>query len=133
MVIATGPFQRPSIPQSSVDIPQSIFQVHSSNYRSPDQLPLGAVLMSAQALRAVKLPTNLMNAEGESIFQWASTAGTATVSWERLRLVATWTLGRRDRRADSLPSPQRKSAPVPLLTGVNGGYDVDLRRMASQG
>ena len=36
VVIATGPFQRPSIPQSSVDVPQSIFQVHSSNYRSPD-------------------------------------------------------------------------------------------------
>ena len=42
-------------------------------------------------------------------------------------------MGAWDRRADSLPSPREKYAPVPLLTGVNGGYDVDLRRMASQG
>lgn len=41
-------------------------------------------------------------------------------------------MGAWDRRADSL-SPAEKNAPVPLLTGVDGGYDVNLRRMAAQG
>jgi putative flavoprotein involved in K+ transport len=45
VVIATGPFQRPAIPQTNIDIPNSIFQVHSNNYRNPDQLPPGAVLV----------------------------------------------------------------------------------------
>ncbi len=34
---------------------------------------------------------------------------------------------------DMLPSLEAKNWPLPLLTGVNGGHDLDLRRMAADG
>ena len=45
VVVATGPFQRPSVPVCSTAFPSHIFQVHASRYLSPDQLPDGAVLV----------------------------------------------------------------------------------------
>ena len=32
-----------------------------------------------------------------------------------------------------LPSPAAKFAPLPVVTGVKGGYDINLRRMAADG
>ena len=42
-------------------------------------------------------------------------------------------MGILDQTLDTLPSPEAKNWPLPLLTGVNGGYDLDLRRMAAGG
>ena len=42
-------------------------------------------------------------------------------------------MGRLDNTVDMLPSPAEKNAPLPLFTGVKGGYDIDLRRMAADG
>ena len=44
VVIATGPYQRPVIPELLRDHP-GLFQVHASRYRDPSQLPSGAVLI----------------------------------------------------------------------------------------
>lgn len=44
VVVATGPYQRPAIPPL-LPRERSIFQVHASGYRNPDQLPDGAVLV----------------------------------------------------------------------------------------
>src|SRR5262249_23061503 len=45
VVVATGPFQRPMIPAAGKDLPGSIYHVHASRYRGPDELPPGAVLV----------------------------------------------------------------------------------------
>src|SRR5262249_21064911 len=45
VVVATGPFQRPSVPALSCALPPGLSQVHASRYRNPDQLPAGAVLI----------------------------------------------------------------------------------------
>ncbi len=133
VVIATGPWQSPAIPQTNIDVPKSIFQVHSSNYRNPDQLPLGAVLIVGAGASGCQIADEL-NESGRRVYLSVGQhrrvprryRGRDYVWWR-------WTMGAWERRADSLPSPREKYAPVPLLTGVNGGYDVDLRRMASQG
>ena len=39
VVLATGPFQRPSIPAYSASLPSEVMQIHSRDYRSPQQLP----------------------------------------------------------------------------------------------
>ena len=44
VVVATGPYQRPAIP-ALLDDSSGIFQVHASQYKNPDQLPSGAVLV----------------------------------------------------------------------------------------
>jgi putative flavoprotein involved in K+ transport len=46
VVVAAGPYYTPRIPgfASQLD-PPTVHQIHSSSYRSPDQLPAGAVLV----------------------------------------------------------------------------------------
>ncbi len=45
VVVATGPFQKPVIPKVKGIDSKRIFQIHSSEYRRPSQLPKGSVLV----------------------------------------------------------------------------------------
>lgn len=45
VIVATGPFQRPRVPDLASHLPRSIHQIHSSEYRSPYDLPAGSVLV----------------------------------------------------------------------------------------
>lgn len=45
VVIATGLFQKPKIPAFSAEFPAGITQLHSSEYRNPEVLPDGGVLV----------------------------------------------------------------------------------------
>src|SRR5262245_34269861 len=59
VVIATGPYQRASIPTMSSDVPKNIFQVHSSAYRNPNQLPQGAVLVVGSGASGCQIADDL--------------------------------------------------------------------------
>jgi putative flavoprotein involved in K+ transport len=45
VVIATGPFQRPRVPPIAAGLDPSVRQLHSSDYRSPADVPTGPVLV----------------------------------------------------------------------------------------
>ena len=45
VIVATGPFQRPRVPAIGAELPRSIHQIHSSDYRNPFDLPSGDVLV----------------------------------------------------------------------------------------
>jgi putative flavoprotein involved in K+ transport len=45
VVVATGPFQVPSVPAPAADLSGDVVQMHSSRYRSPADLPAGTVLV----------------------------------------------------------------------------------------
>ncbi|MBE7106734.1 oxidoreductase [Bacillus cereus] len=45
VIIATGGFQQPFIPSFSQHLSSHIFQIHSSQYKSPSQVPKGKVLV----------------------------------------------------------------------------------------
>ena len=45
VVVATGPFQTPFIPQIASDFDASVVQLHSVDYRNPDSVPNGKVLV----------------------------------------------------------------------------------------
>ena len=45
VVVATGPFQLPSTPAMAADLADDVVQIHSSDYRSPADLPAGTVLV----------------------------------------------------------------------------------------
>jgi putative flavoprotein involved in K+ transport len=98
VVVATGPFQVPFVPPSAAELDQSVFQIHSSNYRNPAQLPEGHVLVVgggnsgfqiAEELvttrkvdlsvgkRVPSLPQRLL---GRDLFWWLSGVGFMNVS-----------------------------------------------------
>jgi putative flavoprotein involved in K+ transport len=45
VVVATGPFQTPSVPPVAAELSADVVQLHSSAYRNPDQLPTGDVVV----------------------------------------------------------------------------------------
>jgi putative flavoprotein involved in K+ transport len=49
VVVATGAFQQPFIPPVAAALPADVHQVHSIDYRRPEQLPTGRVLVVGAA------------------------------------------------------------------------------------
>ena len=45
VVVATGPFQAPRVPAFASDLAPEVFQVHSTGYRRPEEVPEGTVLV----------------------------------------------------------------------------------------
>jgi putative flavoprotein involved in K+ transport len=45
VVVATGPFQTPQVPGFAAELAPEVFQVHSTGYRRPSDVPRGTVLV----------------------------------------------------------------------------------------
>jgi putative flavoprotein involved in K+ transport len=131
VVVATGPFQRPRIPQFSEGVASTVLQTDPTRYRCPEDLPDGAVLVVGSGASGCQIGDELLRA-GRSVF----------LSVSRHRRVprrfrgkdVTWWLdrmGRFDQTIDSFPG--RQWPPSVVVTGVNGGYDVNVRQMATDG
>jgi putative flavoprotein involved in K+ transport len=45
VVVATGPFQTPSVPKLAERLADNVFQTHAVGYRRPDEVPQGPVLV----------------------------------------------------------------------------------------
>ncbi len=62
VVLATGPFQRARVPAASADLPETVYQVHSADYRRPDLLPEGAVLIVGSGASGAQIAEDLLAA-----------------------------------------------------------------------
>jgi len=131
-VIATGPYQRAAIPSMSSAVPKNIFQVHSSAYRNPNQLPPGTVLVVGSGASGCQIADDLQQS-GRQVYLSVGHHNRVPRRY-RGKDFAYWgaTLKRAEQIVDTVPLNLRKGAEV-LLTGANGGYDVDLRSMAARG
>ena len=59
VIVATGPFQTPSIPAVSSRLSGEIVQLHSSGYRNPSQLPDGPALVVGAANSGAQIAMEL--------------------------------------------------------------------------
>jgi putative flavoprotein involved in K+ transport len=133
VVVATGPFQEPVIPSFGDAIPADVCQVHTRDYRNPSQLPPGAVLIVGGGASGYQIAEELL-AGGRTTYlsvgrHWRVPRRYRghDFTWWR-KLMGAW-----DQTVGSLPSPAAKRGSGPLVTGANGGYDVDFRRFAGDG
>lgn len=131
IVIATGPFHRPRIPEVAVAVPASILQTDATRYRNPDALPDGAVLVVGSGASGTQIADELLEA-GRRVFLAVGRyrrvprrfRGHDSFSW------LEW-LGRFDQPIDTFPDRQYPVTTV--FSGVNGGYDIDVRASAEAG
>ena len=133
VVLATGGYQEPAIPNISAGFSSKVFQIHSNRYRNPDQLPPGAVLVVGSGSSGCQIAEDL-NWGGRKVYLSVGHHRRVPRRY-RGRDHRFWSqsMGRLDATVDMLSSPAAKNAPEPLFTGVKGGYDIDMRRMAADG
>jgi putative flavoprotein involved in K+ transport len=133
VVIATGPFHVPAIPTCSTEVPQTITQLHTSAYRNPHQLPAGAVLVVGSGNSGAQIAEELVTA-GRRVYLSTGHVRHAPRRYRGHDLMWWFVqLGVLDRTTDQVTSPDVRNAPPPMLTGVGGGHDLNLHRLADRG
>ena len=133
VVIATGPFHVPHIPACSAMVPDELFQVHTSGYRNPKQLPRGATLIVGAGNSGAQVAEELCRS-GRKVYLSLGRFRRAPRRY-RGRDLLGWLIdmGTLDRRTEDLPTPEAKEVPPPSLTGTLGGHDLDLHALARDG
>lgn len=131
VVLATGPFQRPMVPAIAHDLPPTIEQTDPTRYRAPDALADGAVLVVGSGASGCQIADEL-NRAGRTVYLSVSRHRRVPRRF-RGRDVYWWLerLGRFAQTIDGFPG--REWPPSTVVTGVDGGYDVDVRAMARDG
>lgn len=131
VVVATGPFQAPKIPSLSRDLPPDLVQLHARDYRNPDQLPPGAVLVVGSGASGTQIADEL-NRKGRKVYL-AVGRFHKTPRRYRGQDFYWWfdKLGYWHTPLASMP-PDAKNLRF-VVTAVDGGYDVDLRKLAAEG
>jgi putative flavoprotein involved in K+ transport len=135
VVVASGAFNRASVPALSEGVPASVTQVTPFDYRNPDQLPDGGVLVVGASATGVQLAAELARSgrpvilsvgehvrmprtyRGRDVLWWMDRTGV----WdERYDQVDDLTRARR------LPSPQLVGSPERTTVDLNALTDLGI-------
>ena len=127
VVAATGPFQKPVFPDL-VPETEGLTQLHSADYRNPDQLPQGAVLVVGAGSSGVQIAAELRKA-GREVYLSVGPHGRPPRAY-RGRDYCWWlgVLNKWD--AESTPGLEHVTISV---SGADGGHTVDFRELAATG
>jgi putative flavoprotein involved in K+ transport len=130
-VDAIRPYQEPVIPPHAAALSARIAQVHSSAYRNPASLPVGAVLVVGSGASGCQIVEDLLGA-GRRVFLSVGRHRRFPRRY-RGRDMFWWMerMGALDQTLDE--RPEARERPNPLVTGVGGGHEIDLRRYAARG
>ena len=129
VVVATGPYQRPKLPDIASDV-GDVFQVHASGYVNPQQLPPGAVLVVGAGASGAQIADELMRA-GRRVYLAVGHHRRLPRRY-RGRDFRWWMQSLR--RDQLLPADRGARNFLSLvITGAYGGYTVDFRNFAAAG
>ncbi|HET6446989.1 MAG TPA: NAD(P)/FAD-dependent oxidoreductase [candidate division Zixibacteria bacterium] len=133
VVIATGLHQRPRIPSFSAKIAKGIQQIHSSEYRNPETLPPGAVLVVGSAQSGSQIAEELYKS-GRKVYLCVGSAGRIPRRY-RGKDIGRWMvkLGLFEQTADTLPSPKARFGGSAHISGTKGGHTINLHQFARDG
>ncbi|GAP12538.1 predicted flavoprotein [Longilinea arvoryzae] len=133
VVVASGLFQRARVPAWARLLPPDVHRLAACDYRNPDRLPPGAVLVVGSGQSGCQIAEEL-NESGRKVYLCVGGAGRFPRRY-RGRDVFEWVLetGLFRRTADQLPSPAARFGPNPHVTGKNGGHSLNLHQFQRDG
>ncbi|MBI5029217.1 MAG: NAD(P)-binding domain-containing protein [Chloroflexi bacterium] len=133
VVIAIGLFQKSKTPSSSSQISRDILQLSASQYRNPDRLPPGAVLVVGSAQSGVQIVEDLL-LSGRAVYLGVGKVGRVPRRY-RGKDIVTWLyqIDFFNRVTEKLPSPQARFAGNPQVSGARGGHSINLHQFARDG
>jgi putative flavoprotein involved in K+ transport len=134
VVLAVSGYHVPNVPRMAERLDRSVTQLHSSEYRNPDQLPSGEILVIGSGQSGCQIAEDL-HLSGRKVHLAVGSAPRCPRVY-RGRDAVEWLddLGQYDLPVDkhSLKEKVRKNANH-YLTGRDGGRDIDLRKFALEG
>ena len=130
VVIATGDQNLPKVPALAGTFPDRVAQYHTADYRGPDQLPDGAVLVVGSAQSGCQITEDLL-AGGRRVMLATSPVGRVPFR-HRGRESVEWLVeaGFMDQRPCDLPDPSIMHAAMPILAPGRG---LSLQALAGAG
>ncbi|MEV7628123.1 MSMEG_0569 family flavin-dependent oxidoreductase [Actinoplanes sp. NPDC089786] len=134
VVVATGPYHRAAVPRLAERLPSRIAQVHSSQYRNPEQLPEGEVLVVGTGQSGCQIAEDLHLA-GRRVHLAVGSAPRAARRY-RGRDTLAWLaeMGHYTRGIDQFgDADEVRLRANHYMTGRDGGRDIDLRAFARDG
>ncbi|WP_159698314.1 NAD(P)/FAD-dependent oxidoreductase [Arthrobacter sp. 18067] len=140
VVLATGAYQVPKVPAIAAKLPAGVTQFHTHDYRNPEQLPDGAVLIVGTGQSGGQIAEEL-HAAGREVHLSVSIVPEAPRRYRGQDLIY-WMLetgkhgpdfGVNALTTEALPSPAARFAPNPLLSGTDGGHAIHLRELGRRG
>jgi putative flavoprotein involved in K+ transport len=134
IVVASGMMQAPKIPRIRDRFPDSLLQLHASDYRSPENLPPGAVVVIGSGQSGCQISVDLIQA-GRDVYLCTSKVGRLRRRY-RQRDIVEWgeDMGFWDVAVDELPDPAMEFAAQPQVSGVGRfGSTLSLQSMARDG
>ena len=132
-VVATSTYQASNVPAVSARLPRRLRQFAADDYKRPDMLPPGAVMVVGSGQTGCQIAEELHEAGRET---WLSVGrsgrlprrwrGRDCIAWQR-------DMGYLDRTPDMLDCAGARFRADPHLTGRNGGYTLSLHDFHRRG
>ena len=133
VALACGAFQRPNRPAGAKTLPAAIQQLDVGDYRNPDALPSGAVLVVGSGQSGCQVAEELREVGREVVLS----CGRAPWIPRRIggRDVVWWVMetGFLDQTVESLPDPRARLWANLQNTGHGGGHDLNCRTLRAMG
>jgi putative flavoprotein involved in K+ transport len=126
VVVATATHQKPRRPRNIGAFPDSIKQIHATEYRNPDALPEGVVMVVGSGQTGAQMAQELREAGRDTYLCVGHTGrlirryrGRDCIAWQN-------DMGLLDRTPDMLEDPALRFRGDPHVSGKNGGHTLSL-------
>lgn len=134
VIVASGGYHTPIIPRLAERLPVGIHQIHSEQYRNPQALPAGNVLVVGSGQSGAQIAEDLHLA-GRKVYLAVGDAPRCA-RFYRGKDVVDWLaeMGYYDIGVDTHPLREGvRDNTNHYVTGRDGGRDIDLRTFAREG
>ncbi|MDB5982990.1 MAG: dependent oxidoreductase [Pseudomonas sp.] len=134
VIVASGGYHTPIIPRLAERLPAGITQIHSEQYRNPQALPAGNVLVVGSGQSGAQIAEDLHLA-GRNVYLAVGDAPRCA-RFYRGKDVVDWLaeMGYYDIGVDTHPLREGvRDNTNHYVTGRDGGRDIDLRKFAHEG
>ena len=134
LIIASGGYRDPIIPRFAEKIPTQVMQLHSAQYKNPEQLPEGNILVVGSGQSGAQIAEDLHLANRQV---YLATGGAPRVARQyRGKDVVEWLNDMSYYNLSVYEHPLKEGVrdnTNHYVTGRDGGHEIDLRKFAMDG
>jgi putative flavoprotein involved in K+ transport len=133
VVVCTGAYQKPHRPPAATGFPESMVVLDATQYRNPDQLPPGRILVVGSGQTGVQLAEELHLAGRDPVLACGRAPWAPRRIASRDVVTVLTEAGFYDQPRSVLPSPQSRLVANVQATGARGGHDLHYRVLRDLG